>query len=59
MLSESEDEKDVLAQMLLKSSSKQFNHVNCNQNVGCPVLFVARPKGQSRVTIMQTKEIRN
>ena len=52
LLTESEDEKDVLAQMLMKSSSKQFNHIKCNQNVGCPVLFVARPKGQSRVTRM-------
>ena len=42
----------------MKSSSKQFNHINCNQTVFNPILFEARPKGQSRVTMTQTKIIR-
>lgn len=29
-LSESEEEHDELARMLMKSSAKSFNHVNCN-----------------------------
>ena len=45
--------------MLMKSSSKQFNHVNCNQSVDTPVLFEARPNGQSRVTLTQAMIIRN
>ena len=38
--------------------TKHFNHMNCDERVAVPVLFEARPKGQSRVTLSQSNFIR-
>jgi len=54
-MSESEDEIDEITQMLMKSSTKHFNHVNCGQSTAhSAMLFQARPMGQSRITKEQS-----
>ena len=59
-MSDSEDENDVFTQMLQKNlATKHFNHINCNQKLGQPILYQARPKGQSRKTSRQKKLIRD
>lgn len=53
--SESEDEIDEMTQMLMKSSTKHFNHVNCQQSrLHTPFLCQARPEGQSFLTKEQS-----
>ena len=45
--------------MLMKSSTKHFNHVNCQQSsIGTPVLCQARPEGQKLMTKAQSFRIR-
>ena len=46
--------------MLMKSSTKYFNHINCQQSrIHTPILCQARPEGQSLMTKEQSLILRS